>query len=168
MNGTSPNVFTFPRHLGPDHVQVNCRMKVNCRKVFVLVCQLFVDQARPNFFLQLTFRLQFTFSCNSLVHDPALKVYIDNIINQFRKSKELSIFNFSCFIKLCLSIYLSKKSTLWKNSITRTLKINRTFWHTSLVWTWRDTFCPGEGILHCCDIWCLQKLSYLYIHIFVQ
>ena len=28
----------------------------------------------------------------------------------------------------------------------------RTFWHTSLVWSWRDLFCPGLGILHCCAL----------------
>ena len=45
------------------------QLKVNCRKKFGLVCQLL---GRPN--LQLTFGLQFTFSCNSLVPDPGLSM----------------------------------------------------------------------------------------------
>ena len=49
-------------------LKVNCTRKVNCRKKFGLIL---VGQAIPNFFLQFTFRQQFTFSCNSLVHDPA-------------------------------------------------------------------------------------------------
>ena len=54
-------------------LKVNCRPKKNCRKKFGLACRPTVGrQTRPNYFLQLTFNIQFTFSCNSLVHDPAL------------------------------------------------------------------------------------------------
>ena len=41
-----------------------------------------VSRASPNFILQFTFRLQFTFSCNALVHDPAvdekIRAFVDN------------------------------------------------------------------------------------------
>ena len=66
-------------NLGPDHVgklqlKVNCRLKLNCRKKFGLAWPtVLADQ--PKFFstIHFTFSLQFTFSCNSLVHDLALK-----------------------------------------------------------------------------------------------
>ena len=46
---------------GPDHVSTSeLQLKVNCRKKFGLAC--------PNFILQ------FTFSCNSLVHYPSHSV----------------------------------------------------------------------------------------------
>ena len=57
--------------IGPDHVptselqlNLNCRLKVNWR----IVCLA----SSPNFILQFTSGLQFTFSCNSLVHDLGL------------------------------------------------------------------------------------------------
>ena len=49
---------------GSDHVQVNC--KINWAGLPT------VGRASPNFILQFTIGLRFTFSCNSLVHDPGL------------------------------------------------------------------------------------------------
>ena len=53
-------------------LKVNCRPKVNCRIRFGLFSAK-SWQTSPNFFLQFAFSLQFTFNCNSLVHDPALE-----------------------------------------------------------------------------------------------
>ena len=55
-------------------LKVNCRLKVNCTQEKCCAGLPNVCQASPNFILQLTFDLQFTFSCNSLVHDPGPSV----------------------------------------------------------------------------------------------
>ena len=55
---------------------MNCRPKKNCRIKFWLVFYQLFGRASPNFILQFFFGLQFTFSCNSLVHDPGLLKFI--------------------------------------------------------------------------------------------
>ena len=54
-------------------LKVNCRLKVSCSIRFRLVFQLLAEPDQ-NFYPTIHFRsIQFTFSCNSLVHDPALR-----------------------------------------------------------------------------------------------
>ena len=57
-------------HIPPDHAQVNC-----CSWKWIVWKNLGWSAncwlRQPNFILQFTFGLQLTFSCNSLVHDPA-------------------------------------------------------------------------------------------------
>ena len=51
---------------GPDHVQVNCRLKVNCRKKFGLVCKLLADLAQILSYKSLlvyTIHIQLQFTC---------------------------------------------------------------------------------------------------------
>ena len=61
---------------GQDHVQVNCSWKWIVDWKWIVWKKLGWStnswQASPIFFLQFTFSLQFTLSCNSLVHDPVL------------------------------------------------------------------------------------------------
>ena len=70
--------FIFAKGLdyGPNHVQVNCSWKWIVGKKFGLVCQLLAEPGSPNVILQLTFGLQFTFSCNSLVHDTSPYLFV--------------------------------------------------------------------------------------------
>ena len=51
---------------------MNCRLKVNCKKKFGLTYRPTDGRASPNFILQFTFSLQFTFICNWLTHDLGL------------------------------------------------------------------------------------------------
>ena len=51
-----------------------------------------VDQASPNFILQLTFGLQFTFSCNSLVNDPGLRETTMIIKKTSKKNPDVKYF----------------------------------------------------------------------------
>ena len=58
-------------------LNVNCRLKVNILyigKKWAGLPTLNSQPSKPKFFLQITFSRQFTFSHNSLEHDPALKV----------------------------------------------------------------------------------------------
>ena len=55
-------------------LKVNCRLKVDCRKK-IWAGQPTVGQASPNFILQ------FTFSCNSLLHDLGLNSEQNDKIN---------------------------------------------------------------------------------------
>ena len=54
-------------------LKVNCRLKVNYRIKFWLARPTFSRPAQIFSYNCRTFSLQFTFSCNSLVHDPALR-----------------------------------------------------------------------------------------------
>ena len=56
--------------LGMDHVQVNCRLKVNCRKKIGFGLPT-VGWASPNFYP--TIHL---YNCNSLAHDLGLSVCV--------------------------------------------------------------------------------------------
>ena len=50
-------------HLRAGSCTSDLQLKVNCRKIFRLVCQLVSgDRASPNFILQFTFGLQFTWT----------------------------------------------------------------------------------------------------------
>ena len=71
---------------------MNCRLKVNCGKKIGLVCQLLAELAQ-NFFLQFTFGLQFTCSCNSLVHDPRLRFESLFWKKWIKKADEMLCFN---------------------------------------------------------------------------
>ena len=55
----------------PGSCTSELQLKVNCKIKFGLA-QAKSCQTGPNFILQFTFGLQFSFSCNSLLHDPDL------------------------------------------------------------------------------------------------
>ena len=73
-NFSSPNkLILWPGSCTSElQLKVNCRLKVNCGKYFGLADQ-------PNFFLQ------YTFSCNSLVYDPAL--YLAGLLHRYTEVK---------------------------------------------------------------------------------
>ena len=95
-------------------LKVNCRPKVNCRIKFGLICKLLAEPAqilsyRPHF----TFRLQFTFSCNSIVNDLGLSVgcflpYMDKYV--FLHNVEILDINVSCFLFRVNILYFDSRN----------------------------------------------------------
>ena len=92
-------------------LKVNCRRKVNCRKNWADLANSW--QTSPKFILQFTFiSLQFTFSHNLLVHDPApnvrtKKIAYRNPLNEcsFRviaKSKVISNHTFTSYFTIVI------------------------------------------------------------------
>ena len=107
-NFSSPNkLILWPRSCTSElQLKVNCRLKVNCGKYFGLADQ-------PNFFLQ------YTFSCNSLVYDPALDLVAllhryTEVKIEINASPKKNYSNCSKVAKSCISLYVlinSRKET---------------------------------------------------------
>ena len=76
-------------HIGPDHVQVNCGLKMVCRKKNGGGLPT-NGRASPKFSLQFTFGLHFTLGCASLVHDPGHRSRIMSLLSKVNSKKFLN------------------------------------------------------------------------------
>ena len=105
---------------------------MNCRIKFDLA-QSTESWQTSNFFLQFTFSLQqYTFSCNSLVHDPTLAFSIRMAISQ-NYSGVLHVWRYYMKIRILVRSWEEK-------TVIKTLTIWRAWWHMKTFVTCEPTF----------------------------